>query len=143
MGHCVICGTFFYTECKHCYCVLFFEGQYHNCPVIDSQETLNQNYIQLCGECQEIDPSNEFEDILPFDIEKLPLDIDTDTDEGYFSEEDQDIQQIDFSELLKRDDEILTFDWESILFFDDDDEQSELIPAGTGNNEEDRTELLC
>ena len=32
-ARCEYCDQHTYLECKHCYCVLNYEGQIHNCPV--------------------------------------------------------------------------------------------------------------
>jgi hypothetical protein len=48
---CESCGMTTYMDCAHCYCVLQYEGQEHNCSDVDKKPEIVRPI--LCSICEE------------------------------------------------------------------------------------------
>ena len=52
-ARCESCDQHTYLECRHCYCVLNYEGQIHNCPVREKNPAVVRPVIcDRCDECE-------------------------------------------------------------------------------------------
>ena len=50
-ARCEYCDQHTYLECAHCYCVLNYEGQIHNCPVKEKKPAVVRPIV--CDRCDE------------------------------------------------------------------------------------------